>query len=146
MYKKMLIPLDGSELAEVVFPYAKELAGRLNIEVILLYVGIPARQEFAPMQRAYIERAADVVGRDTPRVVKTQYGVHKSIALAVHDLFAQYVPSVIRPTEVVVEVNAHAHFRVALITAYVEPEYIPLRRWRKELLQQAHGSSVMVGS
>jgi len=38
MYKRMLVPLDGSELAEVVFPYAKELAGRLGLDVILLHV------------------------------------------------------------------------------------------------------------
>ena len=38
MYRKMLVPLDGSELAEVVFTYAKELAGRLDLKVILLYV------------------------------------------------------------------------------------------------------------
>ena len=28
MYHKMLVPLDGSELAEVVFTYVKELAGK----------------------------------------------------------------------------------------------------------------------
>ena len=33
MYHRMLVPLDGSELAEVVFTYAKELAGRLDIDV-----------------------------------------------------------------------------------------------------------------
>ncbi len=38
MYRKMLIPLDRSELAEVVFPYAKEIAGRLGLDVILLHV------------------------------------------------------------------------------------------------------------
>ncbi len=38
MYRKMLIPLDRSELAEVVFPYAREIAGRLGLEVILLNV------------------------------------------------------------------------------------------------------------
>ena len=41
MYQRMLVPLDGSELAEVVFTYAKDLAGRLNLEVILLHVGGP---------------------------------------------------------------------------------------------------------
>ena len=41
MYRRMLVPLDGSELAEVVFTYAKELAGRLNIDIILLHVASP---------------------------------------------------------------------------------------------------------
>ena len=30
MYEKILVPLDGSELAEVALPYAEELAGRLG--------------------------------------------------------------------------------------------------------------------
>ncbi len=33
MYKRILVPLDGSEFAEVVLPYAKELAGRLGSEL-----------------------------------------------------------------------------------------------------------------
>lgn len=38
MYKKILVPLDGSELAEVALPYAEELAARLKTEAILLQV------------------------------------------------------------------------------------------------------------
>ncbi len=70
MYKRMLVPLDGSELAEVVFTYAKELAGRLDIEVILLYVCSPALREFAPMHRSYIEHAAEIVMRQSQEVQK----------------------------------------------------------------------------
>jgi len=39
MYRKLLVLLDGSELAEVVFPFAEELAARLDLEVILLLAG-----------------------------------------------------------------------------------------------------------
>ena len=70
MYKRMLVPLDGSELAEVVFTYAKELAGRLGLDVILLYVGHPAACEFTPMRRAYIERAAGIVRRQSKMIQK----------------------------------------------------------------------------
>lgn len=35
MYRKMLVPLDGSDLAELALPYAEELAGKLGAEVIL---------------------------------------------------------------------------------------------------------------
>jgi nucleotide-binding universal stress UspA family protein len=38
MYEKILVPLDGSELAEVALPYAEELASRLKTEVALLQV------------------------------------------------------------------------------------------------------------
>ena len=68
MFKRMLVPLDGSDLAEVVFTYAKELAGRLDIEVIALYVGTTALREFAPMHHAYIERAAEIIKRQAQEV------------------------------------------------------------------------------
>jgi nucleotide-binding universal stress UspA family protein len=38
MYKKILVPLDGSELAEVALPYAEEIALKINSEVNLLQV------------------------------------------------------------------------------------------------------------
>jgi nucleotide-binding universal stress UspA family protein len=41
MYEKILVPLDGSELAEVALPYAEELAGRLGSEIVLVYVMKP---------------------------------------------------------------------------------------------------------
>ena len=61
MYKRMLVPLDGSELAEVVFTYAKELAGRLSLDVTLLHVCSPTEQELAPMHRSYTEHMAGIV-------------------------------------------------------------------------------------
>lgn len=70
MYRRMLVPLDGSELAEVVFPYARELAGRLGIEVVLLHISAPALRDYVPMNRAYIEHAADAVRREARKVQK----------------------------------------------------------------------------
>ena len=68
MYKRMLIPLDGSQLAETVFSYAKELAGRLNIGVTLLYVCSPALNEFVPMHQAYVKQAAENIRRQIQEV------------------------------------------------------------------------------
>jgi nucleotide-binding universal stress UspA family protein len=64
MYRRMLVPLDGSELAEVVFPYIKELAARLEIDVILLQVAGPVLGQFGPMRRAYIDRVIEIVRRE----------------------------------------------------------------------------------
>ncbi|HEY90242.1 MAG TPA: universal stress protein [Dehalococcoidia bacterium] len=61
MYRKLLVLLDGSELAEVVFPFAEELAARLDLEVILFQVYGAIGREFIPVHRAYIERAADII-------------------------------------------------------------------------------------
>jgi len=68
MYRKMLVPLDGSQLAEVVFPYAKELAGRLDLEIILLHVYSPAERESGAMHRAYIDRVTDIIRRQSKEV------------------------------------------------------------------------------
>ena len=38
MYKRILVPLDGSKLAEGVLPYAKFLAGSLQLPVTLMHV------------------------------------------------------------------------------------------------------------
>ncbi|MFC2010852.1 universal stress protein [Chloroflexota bacterium] len=66
----MLIPLDGSELAEVVFTYAQELAGRLDLDVILLLVVSPALREFIPMHRAYIQQATETIRHQVEEVQK----------------------------------------------------------------------------
>jgi len=68
VYKRILVPLDGSELAEVVFTYAKELAGRLDLDVILLHVCSQEEYELLPIHRAYIERAAEIVRRQSEEV------------------------------------------------------------------------------
>jgi nucleotide-binding universal stress UspA family protein len=52
MYEKILVPLDGSVLAERSLPYAEELAGRLDSGVILLYVSKLANDH--PQQRKRI--------------------------------------------------------------------------------------------
>lgn len=74
MYQKMLVPLDGSELAEIVFTYAKELAGRLDLDIILLQVCPPSLREFIPMQKAYMEQAAETV-RHQAREVQKKIGI-----------------------------------------------------------------------
>jgi len=61
MYRRMLVLLDGSELAEVVFPFATELAARLGLEVILLQVYGPLGRDFVPIHRAYVERSAETI-------------------------------------------------------------------------------------
>jgi nucleotide-binding universal stress UspA family protein len=77
MYHRMLVPLDGSELAEVVFTYAKELAGRLDIDVVLLHVAPPAGKSFNPMRQAYIKRAADTIRRQA-REVQQNTGISQA--------------------------------------------------------------------
>lgn len=63
MYEKMLVPLDGSELAEVALPYASELAGRLGADITLLYVMESGEEQYQRMHQMYLQKTADVVKR-----------------------------------------------------------------------------------
>jgi len=47
MYRKILVPLDGSKVAEGVLPHAKELAYSEGAELILLTVGANPALDFA---------------------------------------------------------------------------------------------------
>jgi nucleotide-binding universal stress UspA family protein len=42
MYKRALVPLDGSMIAEAIVPFILEIAGPLDMEVALLRVVVPA--------------------------------------------------------------------------------------------------------
>jgi nucleotide-binding universal stress UspA family protein len=70
MYKRVLVPLDGSELAEVVFSYATELSARLELDLILLHVVDPHERDLVPLHRAYVERAAEVLRRQSEELQK----------------------------------------------------------------------------
>ncbi len=56
MYEKILVPLDGSELAEVALPYAEEMAGKLGSEVTLLHVCESAEAQYHHMHQLYIQK------------------------------------------------------------------------------------------
>lgn len=73
MYKRMLVPLDGSELAEVALSYAKELAGRLDLELFLLHVYDPHGSESQFIRLLYIERGAEIAEMQS-RGVQTKTG------------------------------------------------------------------------
>lgn len=69
MYKKLLVPLDGSQLAEKALARVPELSERLKLDVVLLYVAHPDQPELLPMYQAYIEHEAErMKSRHTARV------------------------------------------------------------------------------
>jgi nucleotide-binding universal stress UspA family protein len=70
MYKSMLIPADGSKLAESAFSYAEELAARLDTKVTILHVVDPRESEMLPMHRAYVDRSSETVSRRISEVQK----------------------------------------------------------------------------
>jgi nucleotide-binding universal stress UspA family protein len=59
MYKRALIPLDGSVVAETILPFILEIAGPLDMEVVLLRVVPPVPPMVIEAPRQIIEEAEE---------------------------------------------------------------------------------------
>jgi nucleotide-binding universal stress UspA family protein len=67
VYKRILVPVDGSETAEAILPFAEKVAGPVDAEVILLHVladakgghVFPNRAEAVKYLNSLSERLAD---------------------------------------------------------------------------------------
>jgi nucleotide-binding universal stress UspA family protein len=64
MFERILLPLDGSELAEMALPYGEELARRLGSEVILFHVRGREYQQYEHMHQMYLDRLAETVAHN----------------------------------------------------------------------------------
>jgi len=71
MYERILVPLDGSKLAELALPCAEELAGVFNSEVVLIGICEPEESPYSHMCHLYIEKIAEVVGNRIKKVSST---------------------------------------------------------------------------
>jgi nucleotide-binding universal stress UspA family protein len=61
MFERIMLPLDGSEVAEIALPYGEELARRLGSVVILLHVRGSEHQQYERMHKMYLDRLAETV-------------------------------------------------------------------------------------
>jgi nucleotide-binding universal stress UspA family protein len=68
MWKKILVPLDGSDLAEMALPYAQELANAFNSELVLLYVSEPSDEEHLHMHQLYLKELTDQMKKRVKRL------------------------------------------------------------------------------
>jgi len=55
MYERIMVPLDGSNAAEMVLPYAEEIATKFNSEIALVSVAEPTPAESDHLFRAYLK-------------------------------------------------------------------------------------------
>jgi nucleotide-binding universal stress UspA family protein len=55
MYNKILIPLDGSGAAEIVLPYAAEIAAKLDSEITLVSISESSATDIDHLYRSYLE-------------------------------------------------------------------------------------------
>lgn len=58
MYDKILVPLDGSKLTEVVMPCVEQLVGRLGADLRILHVIEPDESSDGAIQRVYLDKVA----------------------------------------------------------------------------------------
>ncbi len=71
MLKKILVPLDGSELGELVLPYVEEMGRRLDSEIVLLHFCLPDLEQFCHEHQIYLQHISQIVKRHTKSTVKT---------------------------------------------------------------------------
>ena len=74
MYEKILVPLDGSKSAEIVLPYAEELAGRLGSEIVLIYVNDPIAAPYDRMFEFYLQTIGAATKRAAERYIQPPGG------------------------------------------------------------------------
>jgi len=76
MYQRILVPLDGSELAEVALPYAEELAGKLGSEIILIHAAeSPGKGQDEALQ-SYLKRMVNATAQNAMKHV-SKLGAHE---------------------------------------------------------------------
>jgi len=74
MFKKLLVPLDGSELAEKALPYVVQLTERLGLETTLLHVCETSKSSLF-MCQAYIRQLVDKLETGLEKTGKANGGV-----------------------------------------------------------------------
>ena len=78
MYEKVLVPLDGSEMAEGALLYAEQLAGRLGSEITLVYVNELSSYLKENLIQSYLQKMVEVTKEGVSRY-RSAPGISPSI-------------------------------------------------------------------
>src|SRR5512137_586267 len=84
MYERIMVPLDGSNAAEMVLPYAEEIATKFNSEIVLLSVAEPTPAESDHLFRAYLKTIQEKV-----RAELSYWGARTGTPVTVELLFGK---------------------------------------------------------
>ncbi len=79
MFKKILVPLDTSQLSEIALSYAEEMAVKMGAEVILLHVRTSADTEGKLEHKEYLDRIKAALKRSKIKVTTAMYGFPERI-------------------------------------------------------------------
>jgi nucleotide-binding universal stress UspA family protein len=84
MYERIMVPLDGSNAAEMVLPYAEEIAIKFNAAIALVSVAEPAPAESDHLYRAYLKTIQEKV-----RAELSDWGARPGTRVDVEVLFGK---------------------------------------------------------
>jgi nucleotide-binding universal stress UspA family protein len=68
MLSKVLVPLEGSDIDEVILAYATKVAGMMDLDVLLLHLYAPEEHRSIPLRRAYLSNAAKTIRKNLEAV------------------------------------------------------------------------------
>jgi nucleotide-binding universal stress UspA family protein len=97
VFKKILVPLDGTRMAEAVLPYVRDLAAATQATVELLYVSLPVLAHFANVDDvSALELERQIRADSTAYMHHTaqhllQLGVHATVAVQDDDAAAHAI-------------------------------------------------------
>jgi nucleotide-binding universal stress UspA family protein len=103
MYKRALVPLDGSPLAEAIIPFLMEIAGSLEMSIVLLGVREPIPQVGGDGVRHPLLDVAEAHMRETE-----DYLASIAAALRARGLAVSYAIRSGRPDEEIVQAAREA--------------------------------------
>jgi len=154
MYERILVPLDGSELAEGALPYAEGVAGRLHSEVILLTACELGYCLERPL-RAYLEKRAGELQslgiKASPLVVQgnaaneiLDFAEKNDIGLIIISTYGCTGPSIWPLGSIANKVLQTSRIPVLLIRS-TEPETVVLEKELRKILVTLDGSQFAEG-
>jgi nucleotide-binding universal stress UspA family protein len=112
MYDRILVPLDGSVLAEAALPHAEELAGRLGSELRLVFVTKTPEDRCRRMHQLYVVGMVEVTRQGAQRYAMKSG--RPSIQVKSDILVGQ-------PTEQIVEYADKEDIGLIVMAAYRQP-------------------------
>jgi nucleotide-binding universal stress UspA family protein len=91
MFEKILLPMDGSVLAEQAIPYVRDLASQLNAEIHLVHVCPVVHQNLTHMHKIYL----DQIETNLRKSMKEVWGLKSEPAIKSEILNGEPAPAII---------------------------------------------------
>ena len=121
MYKKILVPLDGSELAEAVLPHARALAKSEGAEIILLRVPVLPNTAFLARDPALASIILKDMEEETEDYMKAEVSKRKEEGAKVKGITREGPV-----TDTILEVAKEMHADVIAMSTH---GYSGVQRW-----------------